>query len=536
MSIKTILYTAMGMTVAATTAAMSSSPESDPIADFQNGWAGKALAMQRQLDLNEPMSQSSILGSHNTYNSEEYRTALRYLDPQQKHSIYDQLRLGARFLELDAHWTYKIDGFDWGNDILLCHSGIGQNIGDVHVGCSLADRRLSDGLEEVRRWLDENPAEVIILYIEDHVDGEHTRLWNTLNSKLGNKFYASGGCKSVPSDLSKADVLMAGKQVVLWKDKGCSSDSTMAGVAFSGLGDISRIWEDRTGIGAIGAFFNGTAVSRLEAADIEREFKAGRNLVNLDDITHDDGRLEAAVWSWDRNEPNNQGGDQDCAVQWENGRWDDDNCGNQYHFACESQDDGSWSLSTTTGAWTEGTAACAALAGNYTFSVPTSAGDNEALKAAKGGNTHVWLNYNDRLYEGNWQVPQGQGLFRELRDARSNLCLDVEWGNATNGTNVRLWTCNGDNAQKWVYDSANGYLRSALGKCLDNRGHQHDGGEIVIWDCVDSNNLRFDWVGQTIRNRHNHNFALDAFGTESGAQVGQWSHHGGANQRWYWGN
>ncbi|WP_419812010.1 phosphatidylinositol-specific phospholipase C domain-containing protein [Bacterioplanoides sp.] len=391
-------------TVCSTTAlAMSSAPPpSDPIADFQNSWAGKALAMQRQLDLNEPLSQSSILGSHNSYNSREYRTALRYLDPQQIHSMYDQLRLGARFLELDAHWTYKIDGFDWGNDILLCHSGIGQNFGDVHVGCSLADRRLSDGLDEVQRWLNENPTEVIILYIEDHVDGEHSRLWNTLNSKLGNKFYTSGGCQNIPANLSKADVLMAGKQVVLWKDGDCSSDAAMANVAFGGLGNISRIWEDRTGVGAIGAFFNGTAVSRLEAADIEREFKAGRNLVNLDDITHDDGRLEAAVWSWDRNEPNNAGGDQDCAVQWGNGRWDDDYCGNQYHFACENQDDGSWSLSTTTGAWTEGTAACAALAGNYTFSVPASSADNEALRSAKGGNTHVWLNYNDRQQEGLW--------------------------------------------------------------------------------------------------------------------------------------
>jgi len=108
------------------------------------------------------MSDNNTIGTHNTYNSKVYRTAVRYLYPQQKHSIYDQLRLGARFIELDAHWTYKTDGFDWGNEILLCHSGIGKSFGDVHVGCSLADRKLTDGLQEVRNWLDENPAEVII--------------------------------------------------------------------------------------------------------------------------------------------------------------------------------------------------------------------------------------------------------------------------------------------------------------------------------------------------------------------------------------
>ncbi len=203
----TILALAIGMIGSASAFAMSSSPKTDPSGEFTTSWAGKALQSQRDLDLHEPMSDNNILGSHNTYNSKAYRTALRYLDPQQKHSIYDQLRMGARFIELDAHWTYKIDGFDWGNEILLCHSGIGKSIGDVHVGCSLADRKLTDGLQEVRNWLGENPAEVIILYIED----------------------------------------------------------------------------------------------------VTQAFKNGGNIVNLDHMMYDDGRLAAGVWSWDNNEPNNSG-------------------------------------------------------------------------------------------------------------------------------------------------------------------------------------------------------------------------------------
>jgi len=535
-----ILALAIGMAASASTFAMSSSPKSDPIGDFQSSWAGKALSMQRDLDLHEPLSTNSILGTHNSYNSEVYRDIDSYLDPQQKHSIYDQLRMGARFVELDAHWTYEIDGFSWGNDILLCHSGIGKNLGDVHIGCSLTDRPLRDGLQEVRNWLDENPTEVIIVYIEDHTDGQHTKLWNDLNGKLGGKMYASGGCKSVPNDLSEADVLQAGKQVILWKDGSCANNSSLANTAFNGLGGISRIWEDRTGVGALGEFFTGKAVSRIEAEDVSREFKEGRNIVNLDDMTYNDGRLAAAVWSWDNNEPNNHGGNQDCAVQWGNGRWDDAYCTDQHYFACENQDDGSWSLSTYKGEWTQGEQACESLGGNYVFSVPTSSKDNENLKSAKGGNTHVWLNLNDRQVEGNWQNPKGKGIFREFRDARANLCLDIEGGHNNNGQSVRMWNCNGSNAQKWAYDASTGFMRNIMGKCLDISGNDSnvkDGQHIQLWDCHTSAiDQTWDFSGGVLRNRVNSNKVLDAYGTSSGSAAGLWQYHGGNNQKWNWGN
>lgn len=536
----TSLALAIGMVGSAGAFAMSSSPKTDHIGEFQSSWAGKALQSQRELDLHEPMSENNILGSHNTYNSKVYRTAVRYLDPQQKHSIYDQLRMGARFIELDAHWTYKIDGFDWGNDILLCHSGIGKSFGDVHVGCSLADRKLTDGLQEVRNWLDENPTEVIILYIEDHVDGEHTRLWNALNSKLGGKMYTSGGCKSIPNELSRADVLETGKQVVLWKDGSCANNSSLANTAFNGLGGIDRIWEDGTGIAKIGAFFTGGTVERITPEDVTQAFKNGGNIVNLDHMTYDDGRLAAGVWSWDNNEPNNAGGNQDCALQWENGRWDDANCDSSYFFACEDKDNGSWSLSSYQGKWTSGAAACASLSGNYEFSVPTNSKDNQSLKAAKGGNGRVWLNYNDRQVEGNWQPPKGKGIFRELRDARSNLCLDVKDGKNTDGNSVRLWSCNGSIAQKWVYDAAKGFLRNQMGKCVDISGNDsnvHNGQGIQLWSCSSSaKDQTWNFSGNVLRNRVNTNIVLDAYGNSSGSKVGLWEYHGGSNQKWNWGN
>jgi len=370
---KTTLAFSLGMLASAGALAMSSTPPSDPITDFQNSWAGKALAHQRSIDMNSPLADNSMLGSHNTYNSSVYSDPTRYLDPQQKHSIYDQLRIGARFVELDAHWTAHTHGWpwEWGTDLLLCHSGIGTEWGDLHVGCSLTDRRVSDGVQEVANWLNDNPQEVIILYFEDHTDGHHQELLNILNSKLNGKIYASNGCKSIPSNLTKAQVRAAGKQVVLWKDGGCSDNSGMKNLAFTGLGDIGRTWEDRTAVGAIGAFFTGGAVSRIESADVVQAFKNGVNIVNLDKLTYNDGRMAAGVWSWDNGEPNNYNGNQDCAVQWGNGRWDDADCNNNYHFACEDNN-GNWAISAWAGRWTDGAQACSQLGGSYHFAVPTN--------------------------------------------------------------------------------------------------------------------------------------------------------------------
>ncbi|NRA24027.1 MAG: hypothetical protein HRU08_06035, partial [Oleispira sp.] len=98
----------------------------DSIDDFNNSWAGKALAIQRILDNHSPIIDNNILGTHNTYNSEVYRSCnfsvgCRYADPQQKHSIKDQLRMGARFIEIDVHWTLKqLSIFNYRYRLLMC--------------------------------------------------------------------------------------------------------------------------------------------------------------------------------------------------------------------------------------------------------------------------------------------------------------------------------------------------------------------------------------------------------------------------------
>ena len=127
--------------------------------------------------------------------------------------------------------------------------------------------------------------------------------------------------------------------------------------------------------------------------------------------------------------------------------------------------------------------------------------------------------------------------FVSIVDRRSGRCMDIpgDDNNLNNGVNVQLWDCQlSADDQKWQWDKANQMFRNKANpnKCLDNRGHQHDNGEIVIWDCVDSNNLRWTYSGNKLANKHNSNIVADAYGEGNGANVGQWTYHGKANQQW----
>jgi len=398
----------VGFSIIGSSLLMTHSVQADSIDDYNGTWQGKAMDYQRALDTYAPIIDNNILGTHNTYNSEVYTSCnfsvgCRYLDPQQKYSIKDQLRMGARFIELDVHWTTKMESlFSYPKRLLLCHGF-----------CSINDKYATEGFNEIKDWLadSESQNEVIILYIEDDSEGHHSDLYNQMNDRFGDKIYPSQGCGNIPDTLTKAQVLAAGKQIILWKDGGCSSNSSLSNLAFTGLGNVGRIWEDATTLGTIAEFFDG-GIDSLSANEVRDAFATGANIVNLDDMVMNDGRLEAAIWSWDNNEPNNSGGNQDCALQWGNGRWDDANCDTSYSFACEDGS-GNWFVpDNTTGAWSNGAMACANLGG--TFSMPTNSQSNQKLKSAKEGvgYSHVWLNHTDAANEGDWLISGQSSSFQ----------------------------------------------------------------------------------------------------------------------------
>jgi len=500
------------------------------IGNEASSWESKTLRLQNQIDLHTPMSKNNILGSHNTYNSSEYANDgyVRYIDPQQKHTIKEQLQLGARFIELDLHW--KFNWSDWRYHLLLCHGG----------ACSGNDKFFHEGLEEMKQWLESPEAknQVVILYIEDHATDKHSNMHSELMSKIGSYVYKSNGCKSIPSDLTKADVLNSGSQVVVWKDAGCSGNSNMNSTVFTDLGNIDRVWEDRTVIGAI---FDNAGDGLIDATDVREMFKLGRNIVNLDDFTYDN-RQTAAIWSWNTNEPNNVN-NEDCAIMLDSGRWADVGCGdNRIHpYACNEEGTENWDITVTdTGTYAEGEAACQNLGTNWHFKTPTNSKYNNDIRNAANdaGYDRVWLAISDANNEGDWTdsantFPASATL---LKDQRAGLCMNVWGGDAFNGANVRLHGCSGTANEKFTYDAASGMFRSQLNTnyCLDvSASNFSNGGNIQLWSCsVSNNNQKFDVIGDSIRPRVNHNLAIDAFGKNSGDNVGLWSVHGGSNQNW----
>ncbi|MDG2049913.1 MAG: hypothetical protein P8M78_07100 [Myxococcota bacterium] len=370
----------------------------DGIDDFNQGWIGQTLRAQRQLDLDIALADANWIGSHNSFNSGAYTTALSYLDPNQVDSIFNQLRIGARHIELDVHWTPKFEGaFDYPNRLLLCHGTAD------HIGCSTSDRYLGEGLDEILAWLGlaSSLGEVLILQIEDHMEGRHGEAYSQINDRLGAWIYRSGGCQDIPSSLTKADVLNAGKRILVWGSGGCTGDGNWNGTVYTGLGAISRVWEDSTVIGGIG----GGAQTAISASDVMDYFANGMNVIALDQLNQNDPRLEAAIWSWAVSEPNDFGGAEDCAAQVSNGRWIDDQCLLQNHFACRHAGHGGWAVSPDAGRWIEGVAACGALGADYIFSVPASSQENQFLSQARAqaGQDRVWINHNDREVEGQWQ-------------------------------------------------------------------------------------------------------------------------------------
>lgn len=128
-------------------------------------------------------------------------------------------------------------------------------------------------------------------------------------------------------------------------------------------------------------------------------------------------------------------------------------------------------------------------------------------------------------------------LFVKIINRSANRCMDISGhdNNLFNGANVQLWSCDDESFdQHWLFNKQTRMFenRADRSKCLDNRGQDYSGGEVVIWDCVDSDNLRWTYNGNKLASMHDPDIVADAYGTVNGSNVGQWAYHGGKNQQW----
>lgn len=423
--------------------------QSAQIEAFKHSWTAQALKLQNEIDLNTPLDQATIIGTHNSYNSKAYQIPLiRYIDPNHLLSLYNQLEMGVRSLELDAHWTLST-GFQ--KDILLCHAKAN------HVGCGVFDRKFPEGLEEIRDWVKANPNIVILIYIERHLDGHEPRLANELEKYLGDYLYRPTqvrshsaepkSCVAIPSTLTKADILKAGKQIVVVV-KGCDGTNphyeetntfheVWNDTVFAGIGDINskpytfidtligditpfpdcgksnefssdykhtsmwRVFEDRTILTDIihpGKKLLDDDMRQLEQCDI--------NWPTMDMLEIADSRLRAAIWSWAENYP--QAGNGNCAMYKSGIGIVNAPCEQTAAYACQEENTHEFKAINISGDWKNGETLCQQMAGDtWHFTMPINGTQMRYLKENMATNAinEVWLDYamNET---GQWETKQ----------------------------------------------------------------------------------------------------------------------------------
>ncbi|MBV8692384.1 MAG: hypothetical protein JOY57_12040 [Actinobacteria bacterium] len=388
---------------------------------YEKSWTHRALTLQRALDDGAPLLDEMVVHTHNSFNSSSYPTTVTNQDPNQLYSLSNQLRMDIRFLELDLHWVPSIYGTPatGGYAVTLCH-GTGVDVGPttVHVGCSV-DRPFTDGLAEIRMWMNANPDEVVFLYLENQMTGNptaHALAAAAIKQYLGDLVLTTPPgkpCAPMPLSTSRAAMRAAGKRVLivgncgpgawgtyvyergpLWDESDEGQGNTYP--AFPKCLDLRakyhydthwmRWYEDSTWLTAM------TGGGGFSTADeIASMVRCGVQMPGMDQAAPDDGRLAAYVWSWAPDQPAGAG---QCAAQGLDARFRATGCGQSLPFACVDTA-GTWRVTAATGPWGIGFAACQRQFPGSKFGVPPNGYRNYLLSQARPGPmAGVWLNYH----------------------------------------------------------------------------------------------------------------------------------------------
>ncbi|MBF0118860.1 MAG: hypothetical protein HQK79_08485 [Desulfobacterales bacterium] len=399
---------------------------------YQSNWIHKALVLQRNLDANASLSQVLFQSTHNSYNSAAYRTLFRYIDPNHKYSLKDQLRMDTREIELDVHRYFSMKGWpwQWKVQLLLSHGT------DKHIGVGAFDRTIDEGLTEIRDWANmaENKNEILIIDIEDHMDGEYARAVKSIESILGALVYRPTDARSskIPMNITKTDILKTGKRILFISKEG--NNSSWNNLVFNGVGDrtgfiqykpgvfrsypdcgcysgelirheydnyLIRFYEDSTNLSKL---FSDPG-PRIIPSMLREMVRCGVNIPSVDQLEPYDGKLQSSVWSWDVNKPDSSGLGKDYVAQNGNGRFDNLAGNTELPCACKNIYTNEWYISDESATWDKGNEVCVKEAGIYfKFGLPINGYDNEKLKEAKSqkGVDKVWINYGYQKTLGKW--------------------------------------------------------------------------------------------------------------------------------------
>jgi len=415
------------------TAQTSGGQTEGAVAQQESSWLGQALELQHHLGDALPWRDAMWVGTHNSFNTvANVPPSLSNTDSNQHVSLVDQLRLGVRGIEVDVHWAPSV----WAggaNAPVVCH---GRPPSELNIGCS-DERLLPDELKPVGDWLrlPEHRSDVVLLYLEDNIDdvAGFEASAAAIKDTIGDLVYTpptDAPCALLPLSLRRADVIAAGKQIVIMSGCGgaaagatswrstvfddsvraeegnpdfagypaCTSPSVVAGDYGTKL---VRFYEDSTFVSA--AVSGGDPGHRLTVSTIRDMVRCGVNLFGLDQLDPSDPRLDAMVWSWAPNEPLSSSAGT-CAFDGSDGRFHARGCKQaKVPFACVVPATGEWFVTARTGVQSDGAKACARERSGAHFAVPGSGAHAQQLVDAKAaaGATDVWLAYS--VVSGEWK-------------------------------------------------------------------------------------------------------------------------------------
>lgn len=382
-------------------------------AEADRAWVQHALALQYELADDVGLANTPWVSTHNSFNSQaEMGPTLSAQDPNQQITIVDQLDEGVRHLELDPHFFLSPTDPRVGLEgPVVCHATREDG------GCS-TEKPLLTVMREIRGWLDAHRDQVVLLYFDTALDSpaEHDATADVLEETVGDRSVRppSGGaaCDPLPLDLSRADILAAGKQLLMfgpcgqgakWQSAVFDERRRITGSDNAAIrpfpdcgpdftreqydGFPTRYFEDATRVGQVAG-----SADPLTADVTERMSRCGVDIIAFDNLLRGDPRLERLVWSWAPGEPT---APEPCALQRGDGRWESRVCGQRHRVACRAAD-GSWSVPPGLARARSAPRLCAT--GDQVNAVPRTAYEGQLLAVAQraAGASTVWLGHRWR--------------------------------------------------------------------------------------------------------------------------------------------
>lgn len=370
---------------------------------------------QRKLTDRLESQRGYIMGTHNSYNSWDYRNNTSVVGPNHYNTLYEQLQMGARMVELDLHRR--------GDELVACHSDTDCNISWTRVDVA----RL---VSEIHNYLKGSTEDdFIFLYIENHLETlpDYNFLTSVIQVGLGDYVYlpetaSSSSCSNVPYHKTYDELQGEGKRILimgagcnsyskesglnLWahanvhSSKGISNNLDYDSILSDGFMRVYECGHPTCPIDPEKIFSDPNSIVRTaQGEEIPMLMQAGANVIGMDDIDWSDtdagGRFEAQIWSWRAGEFNKSGWDYNVAIMSRatpalEAQFIAGSSRSILPFAC-LMPTGYWKVTDKVASFHSGTEACEAIGG--TFDVPLTPREARLLRNVLPVDKDVFLNY-----------------------------------------------------------------------------------------------------------------------------------------------